>query len=475
MKDFSNARNVKFTFAGCLFIWMLVNIIQSIYTNLGNDEAYYWMYAQHLAFGYFDHPPMIALFIKSGTALLTGELGVRVVTILSQLITLFFIWKIIDHRKATSKNVMFFFGLCASVFMFHALGFIATPDSPLLLFTALLLFIYKNMIESHKWRWYLLFSITCAGIVYSKYQGGLVIILLVLSNVKLLKDYRFWLMGLLALFLFIPHILWQRTNDFISFKYQIVDSAHPFSIHYLLEYIPNQMASFNPFFLGLFVYIVWKVKPSGTFERALYFISIGMPVFFFFTTFQGHAEPHWTIAASVPMIILVYKYSVNNLKIKKYSYRFLFPTIILLLVARVMLTIDNSPIQLEFNGQEKRAQQLHSITKGYPVVFLNSYQRPSTFIFYTHAPATTINSTYYRKNQYDIWGLDKEFYGKKAAIISYDHDSFAKTFKLSDGKEMYVHFTDKLITAQRLQVQILWKKGKTIERNKEVSVPEVGS
>jgi len=133
--------------------------------------------------------------------------------------------------------------------------------------------------------------------------------------------------------------------------------------------------------------------------------------------------------------------------------------------------MDNSPVPLEFNGREKWVQQIHSITKDYPVVFLNSYQKPSIFIFYSRSPATTINSTAYRKNQYNIWGFDKEFYGKKAAIISHDHDKFAKTFKLSDGKKVYVHFTDKLISAQRLQVQILWKEGTTIERNKEVSVP----
>jgi 4-amino-4-deoxy-L-arabinose transferase-like glycosyltransferase len=33
------------------------------------DEAYYWMWSKHLAFGYYDHPPMVALVIRAGTDL----------------------------------------------------------------------------------------------------------------------------------------------------------------------------------------------------------------------------------------------------------------------------------------------------------------------------------------------------------------------------------------------------------------------
>src|SRR5690554_2716678 len=52
-----------------IFAWFLINIIQSLFTEIGNDEAYYWVYSQYPDWGYFDHPPMIALVIKIGTLL----------------------------------------------------------------------------------------------------------------------------------------------------------------------------------------------------------------------------------------------------------------------------------------------------------------------------------------------------------------------------------------------------------------------
>jgi len=57
--------------------WLLLALLQSASTELIADEAYYWVYSRFPAWGYFDHPPMIALMIKWGYALFQNEVGVR--------------------------------------------------------------------------------------------------------------------------------------------------------------------------------------------------------------------------------------------------------------------------------------------------------------------------------------------------------------------------------------------------------------
>jgi hypothetical protein len=47
-------------------LWLAVGIIQASNTELLDDEAYYWIFSQHLDWGYFDHPPMTALLIRAG-------------------------------------------------------------------------------------------------------------------------------------------------------------------------------------------------------------------------------------------------------------------------------------------------------------------------------------------------------------------------------------------------------------------------
>src|SRR5690606_40617625 len=55
----------------------VLNLVQASITELIYDEAYYWYYAQDLAWGYFDHPPMVAFIVRLGSQVLSGDLGAR--------------------------------------------------------------------------------------------------------------------------------------------------------------------------------------------------------------------------------------------------------------------------------------------------------------------------------------------------------------------------------------------------------------
>ena len=60
-----------------LALWWVVNLVVAGASELANDEAYYHIFAQNLAWGYFDHPPMTALLVWLGEHIFGGELGVR--------------------------------------------------------------------------------------------------------------------------------------------------------------------------------------------------------------------------------------------------------------------------------------------------------------------------------------------------------------------------------------------------------------
>ena len=112
--------------------------------------------------------------------------------------------------------------------MFSAYGFITTPDVPLLFFTALFLYTYKKFLEKQSLVNALFIAVCMAGLVYSKYQGVMLIGLVVLSNLKLLKSGWFWMAGLLALGIAAPHFWWQYSNQFPSFRYHLVDRSSGF-------------------------------------------------------------------------------------------------------------------------------------------------------------------------------------------------------------------------------------------------------
>src|SRR5471032_548152 len=78
----SEARLVRGTVLTILAL-LVLRLVSAAYTPLTFDEAYYWTWSKHLAGGYYDHPPGVALLIRLGT-LIAGdtELGVRLVSIL---------------------------------------------------------------------------------------------------------------------------------------------------------------------------------------------------------------------------------------------------------------------------------------------------------------------------------------------------------------------------------------------------------
>jgi hypothetical protein len=446
-------RNYKILFLILLFIWFLVNLLQASYTEILSDEAYYNLYSRHLAWGYFDHPPMVALIVRISSLLFNGNLGIRFMTVLTGVFTLIITWRTIDDEHTDKDKVYSFFIIAGSICLFDALGFFTTPDVPLLFFTACFLYSYKKFIAEQSWERVLLLSLSMAGLVYSKYQAVLVIGFVLLSNIRLLKSYKFWIAGFSALLLFIPHLLWQAANGYPSFKFQLIERSEGFRWSNVLEYFPNQLVVFNPFVLGAVLYILVKNKPNDLFTRALYFSIIGFIGFFGLAAFHDHIEPQWTVSCSVPIIILLYNYSTVNPKMFRYIRLVLLPSLLIIFLIRVLLVLNLQEGQsLGFSGKKGKFIFIESIAKDLPVVFQGSFQSPSLYAFFTGKEGIAISSLYSRKTEFDIWQLEKKYHNRPAFICGYA-GGHSQLFE-SGGLKFYGFATDSLQTINRIGVEI---------------------
>jgi hypothetical protein len=444
-------RDHKKIFFSLIAVWFVVNILQSIFTEVISDEAYYFLYGKYLAWGYYDHPPMVALLIRISSLFFGGNLGIRFMTVLLQLGTLLIIWKILDVKEANPGQVTLFFIISSSICMFAAYGVFTTPDVPLLFFTALFLYSYRDFLGEQKWSTVIILSISMAGLVYSKYQAVLVIGFVVLSNIRLLKMYRFWLAGFVAVFLLIPHIYWQMANGYPSLKYHLLDRAEGFRLLYFLEYIPNQMAVFNPFILGAVTYIIIKFRPGDIFTRALYSLIIGFISFFWLTSFRGHVEPHWTVACSIPMIILLFNKANVSWLLKRFVHKYVLSSLVLIFLIRLFL-VSNLPLvsYLGFDGKEEKYKFIESVSDDLPVVFVTSFQGPSLFTFFTGKEAFPISTLYTRQTQFDVWQFEQRYQNKKMFVAGIDLEG-AKMF--SKGRIKLTGFiTDSLQTTNRVRI-----------------------
>ena len=496
--------NWKFCLCCGLFVWFLVNLLQGIFTEIQEDEAYYHLWGEHLAWGYFDHPPMVALMTFLSSKLFSGTLGVRFFTIIASCLSLFVIWEIAqgttlkqlpqcdsptnpstynsslstDSQLSTLNSTLLFFTIACSIVMFNIYGFVATPDSALILFSALFLLIYQRYLVDHSWKNALLMGLTMALMVYSKYHAFLFLGLIVLSNLKLLKDGKFYVACLLALVLLMPHILWQVNADFPSFRYHLSGRSEPFRWSYFWEYLPNQLLVFNPFTFGAVVYVLFQHKswiassyllamtphlglrviaskakqstektPNQTFERGLKFILIGFFFFFWLMAFRGHVEPHWTIVSMIPTVVLVYRKALIDEKLRRYIKRFVMPSLLLIVAFRIALL---TPLAARFGFSDKQ-KQYETIAKAAgdnPVVFQGSFQKPALYHYFTGKPSSTLRSYYDRKTQYDLWQFDKDWIGK-TVFVSGHLEGLSQHYQ-GDGVEVEGYLCDDFSTANRL-------------------------
>ncbi|MFN6947275.1 MAG: ArnT family glycosyltransferase [Cytophagaceae bacterium] len=400
-----------------LFFWLIINLVQAYFTELSHDESYYWMFSQHLDWGYYDHPPMVALFIKIGYSLFQNELGVRLLIVLASTLSVFLIYKMLNKGQ---EDIILFASLCLGMCMFNASGFLAVPDIPLILFTALFFVGYKNYLDKKSIYSEAFLALTIALLMYSKYHGILVIFFVILSNPKLLTTGSFWRVTAISILLFTPHIIWQILHDYPSVKYHLIYRSNaPYQFKFTWDYLLGQLIVTGPLIGLVVLWAAFTGKTNGDFEKALKWTAVGIFSFFFITSFKGWVEANWTIPAFIPLIVLAHQNLYKSHHRKWILYLFI-PTIIFIAAARILLMTNvplNMNIETQFHGWKDWAKNIDQIAEGRPVVFENSYQLASKYTFYSGKIGHSYNAFSYRSNMYNIWDIEDKIQGKEVKII----------------------------------------------------------
>lgn len=194
------------------------------------QEAYYWSYAQHLALGYLDHPPLSAWMIAFWTSLVgNNEFAVRFSSLICSIITIGFV-----HRltcQAFGRDAAWTAAaLGASLPYLFGSGFLMSPDAPLVAaWAAALYYIFKiahSTPDDRAWSSWLALGLAMGLGMISKYT-----IVLVAAAAFLLfvwrSSLRRWFLKpqpyvalLLALLCCTPVLYWNATHGWASFVFQ---------------------------------------------------------------------------------------------------------------------------------------------------------------------------------------------------------------------------------------------------------------
>ena len=282
-----------------------LRLVAAAWTPLTFDEAYYWMWSKHLAFGYYDHPPGVAVVIRLGTMVAGDtELGVRLVSILLALPMSWAVYRTASilfggQRLASTATILL------NVTLMAAVGtLIVTPDAPLLVASSFVLFFLAKVLETGRGAWWLAVGAAVGAALLSKYTAlffGPAILIWLVSVPKL----RRWLIspwpylgGLVALAIFAPVILWNADHQWVSFIKQIGRARiEDFRPAFIGELIPTQIAFATPlvFILGAMgLYALLRRKAGALAARALINATFWTIVLYFiWHSLHARVEANW--------------------------------------------------------------------------------------------------------------------------------------------------------------------------------------
>src|SRR3954471_8655996 len=207
-----------------------IRLIVAGLTELGNDEAYYQAYAQHLQWCYFDHPPMVAWLIRLTTAnlLLQQELFIRFGSVVCASIGTSLIYLMGKKMKNNQAGWIAAILYTTSFYTSVISGIFILPDSPevicWLASMYCMLQIISNQTDKIKQNRYLILLGLCSGLcIMSKIHGvflwlGFGIYVLSYRRDLLMLSF-FWLSIAVTAAIASPILFWNYSNHFITYTY----------------------------------------------------------------------------------------------------------------------------------------------------------------------------------------------------------------------------------------------------------------
>src|ERR1700754_393058 len=133
-----------------------LRVIYASVIDLRTDEAYYWTWSKESVLSFLDHPPMIAWFIRFGTAIFGDtNLGVRFAGIVAMLVTQLLLADIVRRVTHDFRAVVIAVLMPEAALYYGLLMAKVAPDVALIPFATAMLWALVRLRESDDARWWL--------------------------------------------------------------------------------------------------------------------------------------------------------------------------------------------------------------------------------------------------------------------------------------------------------------------------------
>jgi len=449
-----SCRNLKLDrwFYALCGLTFLLRIYASLRFPLTGDEAYYLIWARHLSWGYYDHPPMVAWLIRLSTSILgSNPTAVRFFALLMGGVTPV-IFYLTLKKLSPEKPAAFLGGLLFLSAPFAGVYFfIIYPDAPLLFFWALSLYylVKTGEPQSRNADWLLLGLFLGLGLLsklnFLIFLGGMGIYYFF----KPPQWQKLRLTGLTFVLTILPYLLWNIGNHFAPWNFQLyqrhLPSAHVPMLKYFLSFWLEQAGVFNPIlFLLLLASIGLAFKKGLTKLEPAWLLGLCffLPGFLIFAGFSLHEEiqPNWLVTdflGAFLLLALLYR-DTSRAWVRALTWGGLFLALLLygllnfaLLHPEVLFGLSEKSAARDYRGnhlteiygyqplgRELKRLRISAFPGQVSFVFTESYQLSSLLNFYS-GDFTYLLSRSLNGREYHNWQKLEELQGRPGIFLNH--------------------------------------------------------
>jgi 4-amino-4-deoxy-L-arabinose transferase-like glycosyltransferase len=325
VKKINTIKESDFTFWLFIVLITAFKIIFNFYTGLElyGDEAQYWLWSRNLDFGYYSKPPALPLAIWLSSQVCGQSEGcIRAPSAIFHFLSAIGIYLIglqLYSKKIARLAVVAFITLPSVT-----LSSLLASTDPLLItaWTFAILFWLKALKNNHLQNWLLVGLFSGLGLL-AKYNMAIfalaaLIHLFATNKLKQLTNQKLWLAVLLAFVIFLPNLLWNYHNHFVSIIHtQDLAKGVGYSggLMSLGTLLLGQFAVFHPI---LFVVLFFCANQKNYQSLMIFiatFLSVISLVALYSRAHMNWASPCYSIATLVTISYLVQKHMKRTLDV----------------------------------------------------------------------------------------------------------------------------------------------------------------
>jgi 4-amino-4-deoxy-L-arabinose transferase-like glycosyltransferase len=281
--------------AALIAVLTAMRLVYASVIDLRTDEAYYWTWSKESVLSFLDHPPMIAWFIRFGTAIFGDtNLGVRFAGILAMLVTQLLLADIVRRVTHDVRAVVLALLMPEAALYYGLLMAKVSPDVALIPFAVAMLWTLVRLDETGNARWWLAAGLFAGLALLSKFTAVMLVPAVAAFMLRpkwrgrwLASPYP-WTAALIATVVFLPVLIWNFQHDWASFRFQLVraTATHELSLRTVGDYVGLQFGLVGfvllPVVLSGVALTAWRGYRRGDAVAVLLSTAVVVPFGYFF-------------------------------------------------------------------------------------------------------------------------------------------------------------------------------------------------